>query len=75
MTKEFIIAIGGDTYLVYANERNPIDVLLDECNYHLNNSNKDMYQSHWKKIIKLIKKSDYTITENFDFRGVRKIVR
>lgn len=75
MIKKYLLMIETDTYEIYTiNDQEPLEVFLKECNYHLNNSNKESFKKHWLELIKMLDGKNYTLVEHFDFRGVKKIV-
>lgn len=75
MTKKYLLMIGTDTYEIYIEkDQEPLETFLKECNYHLNNSNKESFKKHWLELIDLLNQKQYVLTEHFDFRGVKKII-
>lgn len=71
--KEYIVVVSGEAFRVYSNSKiNAIKTLMNVCKKYSNTSN-NQYKEYWLKIYRYINKKSYTILENEDFCGVRKI--
>ena len=73
MDNEYIIFIKNEIYRVYApNEMQAINRFKTACSKYKLTENEH-YNKYWSDLINSIDTKNYTLLQNTDFHGVRKI--
>ena len=71
--KEYILLVGNEIFRIYAhNQQNALSTFGKACFKFRNTDNKH-YQEYWDNFRGLMLADKYTIIENTDFVGIRKI--
>lgn len=71
--KEYILIVLGEAYRIYhQNEKLATDRFKDACLQYMRTDNQD-YKRHWMNALDAVIGGKYTIVENTDFIGVRKV--
>lgn len=73
MTKEYILNVNGEGFYIYEDsEKAAKGRFLMTCTDFANTRNEE-YRNYWMNLYDMVLTGKYILTENFDFRGVRKI--
>lgn len=72
--KEFMLIVNSDVWRVYARDQNNAKKrFLTMCSKHSKTDNEE-YQKYWTKMHNDVLDGKYTLIQNEDFEGVRKVV-
>ena len=71
--KEYILLVGNNIFHIYAHNQNDAISTFDKACFKFKDTENEYYQNYWNDLNDLVLANQYTIIENTDFVGIRKI--